>query len=99
MRLTDTQSDLIRQIVRATAGPTAKVRLFGSRLDDHARGGDVDLLVELPDPVAAPAALGALLSARLARGLQGRAVDVVLLAPNLRRLPIHDIALAQGQPL
>jgi uncharacterized protein len=28
--------------------------------------------------------------------MHGRQVDIVLLAPNLRRLPIHDIALDEG---
>jgi predicted nucleotidyltransferase len=75
------------------------VRLFGSRLLDDARGGDVDLLVELPDAVEQPAMLAARLSTRISRAMDGRQVDVVLLAPNLRRLPIHDIALREGQPL
>jgi hypothetical protein len=32
----------------------------------------------------------------ISRAMDGRKVDVVLLAPNLRRLPIHDIALQEG---
>jgi hypothetical protein len=31
--------------------------------------------------------------------MHGRRVDVLVLAPNLRRLPIHDIALQEGQSL
>ena len=38
-------------------------------------------------------------STRISRALDGRQVDVVLLAPNLRRLPIHDIALRERKPL
>lgn len=99
MRLTDQQIDSIRHIVREAAGPAARTRVFGSRLRDDVSGGDLDLLVELPDPVAAPAELAARLSARLSRSLHGRSVNVLLLAPNLRRLPIHDIALRDGQIL
>jgi hypothetical protein len=29
----------------------------------------------------------------------GRMVDVVLAAPNLLRLPIHEVALKEGRPL
>ena len=44
MRLTQQQRRIIRQCV-ATCDPSAKVLLFGSRLDDHRRGGDIDLLI------------------------------------------------------
>lgn len=96
MRLTPQQSAAIRRVVRDTAGPDARVRLFGSRLDDGARGGDVDLLVELDEPVDGPALLSARLATRVSREMHGRRVDVVPLAPNLQRQPIHDIALREG---
>jgi predicted nucleotidyltransferase len=99
MRLTDEQIDSIRHIVREVASPDARARVFGSRLRDDLSGGDLDLLVELSTPVDTPAELAARLSARISRSLHGRSVDVLLLAPNLRRLAIHDIALRQGQPL
>lgn len=99
MRLTPIQRAGIRRVVRQTAGDAARVLLFGSRLDDAARGGDVDLLVELSEAVDNPAVLAATLSARLSRVLDGRQVDVLLAAPNLRRYPIHDIAQHQGLPL
>jgi predicted nucleotidyltransferase len=37
--------------VHAIGGPAMQVRLFGSRLRNGARGGDIDLVVELPDAV------------------------------------------------
>ena len=46
----------IRRIVADIAGPEAMVRLFGSRLHDAEVGGDLDLLVELPEAVDHPAA-------------------------------------------
>ena len=99
MRLTTDQIRSIRHIVADTAGPEAQVRVFGSRLRDDATGGDLDLLVELPFAVEHPAALSARLAARISRTMHGRRVDVVVLAPNLRRLAIHDIALREGQSL
>jgi predicted nucleotidyltransferase len=99
MRLTDAQIQTVRTSVHDIAGPEAVIRVFGSRLDDTARGGDLDLLVELPQAVEHPAELAARLSARISRGMHGRRVDVVLLAPNLRRLPIHDVALREGRAL
>jgi predicted nucleotidyltransferase len=99
MRLTDDQVRVIREAVAASAGPDASVRVFGSRLRDDVRGGDLDLLVELPQAVDRPARLIATLGSRISRSMHGRRVDVVLLAPNLRRLPIHDVALNEGQLL
>ncbi|CAK8711670.1 hypothetical protein GCAAIG_00970 [Candidatus Electronema halotolerans] len=48
MRLLDSQIASIRTIVPQYAGKGCRVYLFGSRLDDAARGGDVDLLIETP---------------------------------------------------
>lgn len=72
------------------------MRLFGSRLDDAVRGGDIDLLVSLSRTIENPALLAARLSALLTRALHGRHVDVLLSAPNLKTLPIHVIAVRDG---
>lgn len=48
MRLTPSQIETICSIARQTLGEGAQVSLFGSRLDDGRKGGDVDLLVEAP---------------------------------------------------
>ena len=46
MRLTPSQVKTICTTAQQTLGTGARVSLFGSRLDDDRRGGDVDLLVE-----------------------------------------------------
>jgi len=99
MRLTDRQAASIVRLAHELAGEHACVRVFGSRLHDHAHGGDLDLLLELPEPVANPALLAARLSAKVSRLMHGRKVDVLLAAPNLMRLPIHEIAMKEGQAL
>lgn len=99
MRLRAEQIEIIRDVVREEAGSGARVRLFGSRLHDDRRGGDVDLLVELDEPVANPAWLSARISARLSRAMHGRKVDVVLSAPNLQRSAVHAIAEREGRKL
>lgn len=93
MRLTEAQAESIRRLTLEIVGPQARIRLFGSRLDNAARGGDVDLLLELPYPADNPALLCARQSARISRLLDGRQVDVVPRAPNLKRLPIHNTML------
>ena len=96
MRLSTEQISAIRAGTAELAGDTARVWLFGSRVRDDARGGDVDLLIELDEAVAEPAQLSARLASRVSRAMYGRKVDVLIKAPNLMHLPIHDIALAQG---
>lgn len=36
--------------------------------------------------------LAARLAARASRAMDGRKVDVLLSAPNLKRLPVHEVA-------
>lgn len=72
------------------------MRIFGSRLDDAAHGGDIDLMLELSEPVDNPALMAAQMSTQVSRAMRGRKVDVLLSAPNLMRLPIHDIAFKEG---
>lgn len=50
MRLTDHEIASIKAAAREAFGETAVVRLFGSRVDDSLRGGDIDLHVEV-DPI------------------------------------------------
>jgi predicted nucleotidyltransferase len=96
MRLTPDQALAIRDCVSRLAGHDARVWLFGSRVRDAERGGDVDLLLEVDTPVEEPALLAARIAAQVSRGMYGRKVDVVIKAPNLLQLPIHKIALAEG---
>lgn len=94
MRLSEHQARTIAQIARTLAGES--VRLFGSRLDDAARGGDIDLLIESPQPIEHPAMLAAQIEARLVLALGERKFDVLLGAPNLREQAIHTLARREG---
>ena len=44
MRLTEKEIKWIRETIYQI-DPTAKIRLFGSRIKDDAKGGDIDLLI------------------------------------------------------
>lgn len=48
MRLQAKEVDAIAQAAREAFIPGTAVFLFGSRVDDSKRGGDIDLLVEIP---------------------------------------------------
>jgi predicted nucleotidyltransferase len=96
MRLNTRQIETIRAAVDELAGDNAKIILFGSRVDDQARGGDIDLLIDLPYLVEQPAWLMARISGRISHRLGGQKIDVIIMAPNLKHLPIHDIAKESG---
>jgi predicted nucleotidyltransferase len=46
MRLTPLQVEIIQNAIVEHFGKQTKAWLFGSRVDDHARGGDIDLYIE-----------------------------------------------------
>lgn len=99
MRLSTRHRQLLKDDIASVLGPGCEVLLFGSRLDDAARGGDIDLLVRTPGSVDRKAWLAASLAARAERLLDGRKVDIVLLEPDTPLEPIHESALAQGVAL
>lgn len=92
------QATIRRVVDRATEG-RAGVSLFGSRTDDSVRGGDIDLLVEMPVAVDHPALLIAEIGAALEVALGERRIDVLLQAPNLKRSAVHRAAKSTGIPL
>lgn len=96
MRLSPAELAAIRNTVRTVAGSSARVLLFGSRVDDSARGGDIDLLVELDSPVDSAVRLSARIGARLQQVLGDRRIDVLIAAPNLQESAIHRVAREMG---
>lgn len=79
MRLSEQQRKAIVEATRAAFGPDAEVWLFGSRVDDSKRGGDIDLLIR-PDPAVTDQLLSRKirLLGHLERTLGERKIDVVI---------------------
>lgn len=99
MRLTPQQIQTIRETVHNAFGPEARVYLFGSRVDDSARGGDLDLYIEVDRPVHNRAAAASRLAAQLQLVLGDQQIDVLVADPATYGQPIHRSARAQGIPL
>ena len=95
MRLRTNEIDTIKDTIDALL-PDVTIKLFGSRVDDEQKGGDVDLLIISEQPVERPAWTKAQIEARLTRAFHGRKVDIVLDAPNLVHGTIHQIARTEG---
>lgn len=96
MRLDDKTREIIKSEVASQLGSEAIVRLFGSRVDDTQRGGDIDLLIEPGRSLAHRIQEECRLSARLYIRLGGRKVDVLIKDPLKPLLPIHEQALRNG---
>jgi len=94
MRITAVQRVQIKQQFTEILGADCELRLFGSRADDDARGGDLDLLVRSPRLLPRKVILACRLAARAERLMGGRRVDVLLVDPETALLAIHQDALA-----
>ncbi len=99
MRLTQHQREAIRATVYSELGPEVSVRLFGSRLDDSAQGGDLDLLVELKEVAGNRAALASRLAALLQLALGDQRIDILVVDTDTVLQPVHKRALSRGVKL
>jgi len=97
MRLTKNEIKVIKETITEVFGTEAVVRLFGSRVDDAAKGGDIDLLVTLSSPTNQPVEMMIKAEAKIIYRLGNeRKIDLLLDAPNLNQQQIHRIAREQG---
>lgn len=97
MRLTEQHQQIIKRVLLKHFGKGSELRLFGSRADDSARGGDIDLYIE-PELLNADdiveARINALVELQLALGVQK--IDLVINRKTGTVLPIYQIAKATG---
>lgn len=97
MRLTEQQRVVIKQTLLKHFGAASELRLFGSRVDDSARGGDIDLYIEpeiqQPDDIV-EAKLNALVE--LHRQLGEQKIDLVINRKQGVSLPIYQVAKETG---
>ena len=96
MRLTPHQVAVIRREVAALVHAQAEVRLFGSRVQDGLRGGDIDLWVSSPVAVPNRVLLAAQLVARLQMTLGDQRIDVRLVDPATEPASIDAVACREG---
>ena len=88
MRLTSAEASVIKGLI-SKADPDGKVYLFGSRVDDNRKGGDIDIFLEASKKIDFKEQL--LLQHRLIAGCDTK-VDLVIQNPNDHEEIIHTIA-------
>lgn len=96
MRITDYQRQVIREEAAGVFGDTAVARVFGSRADDNARGGDIDLLIESPEVIPRQRKKSLELVARLQMRLGDQPIDVLVIDPATPRQAVHEQASRTG---
>ncbi len=95
MRLTLEEVTAIKAAAAEAFGPGAVVRLFGSRVHDHLRGGDTDLHIEVEEGRQDVSSAGAF-KWKLFELIDKRKVDLVLHARGRALRAIDRIALDEG---
>ena len=96
MRLTDKQRQTIREEVQRHFGVKAQALLFGSRVRDDLRGGDIDLYVEADASAEDALSLELKLYAALQRRLGEQRIDLVVHRANAPLRPIDLEARSTG---
>ncbi len=99
VRLKQRDIDAIKAATRAAFGETASVSLFGSRVDDGLRGGDIDLLIEAdPNGEAEWHRVGVFRDI-LFRQIDEQKVDVVLVERGTAPSAFARLVQPQARPL
>jgi predicted nucleotidyltransferase len=86
MRLTKKEIEAIREVTSEVFGDKAKAHLFGSRVNDALKGGDIDLLIQTDRniPGAEQNRLKIKFLVHLKNRIGDQRIDVVLDRPSLR---------------
>lgn len=96
MRLTPDQEQVIKSTVDRVLEAESRVWLFGSRVDDELRGGDIDLLIETEAAFPNRAKMLCRIYGALIYALGDRKLDVLLKDARTRDAPIFNIAKRTG---
>jgi len=95
MRITLFEKTIIKSSVKRHFGGNADVYLFGSRVDDNKKGGDIDLYVTTDLPTSEIILEKISLLLEIERELGEQKIDVVI-NNHTRQKPIYEIAEKEG---
>ncbi|MBM3197757.1 MAG: nucleotidyltransferase domain-containing protein [Chlamydiae bacterium] len=98
MRLTQKQIDSLLQATRLYFGNTAKIWLFGSRVDDSKTGGDIDLYIETDKETGIIVAKLQMLTT-IETVFGDQKIDILVRRRSHPCSPIQEIAKSTGEEL
>ena len=78
MRISKKKIEIIKQTAMETFGTDCKVWIFGSRVDDTKRGGDIDIFIEIPHRINDKVKKEIKFLAKLKRELGDQKIDLVV---------------------
>ena len=96
VRLSAKEIEVIRATVSRLLGDRTCIRIFGSRAREDEKGGDIDILLETERHLPSRVASACRLVSELQMQLGDQKIDVIIIDPETRELPIHQIARQTG---
>jgi hypothetical protein len=97
MRLDEATQTQIVKYAKSYFGNEIKLFLFGSRIDDKRKGGDIDLYLESTQEIDLETQIKFLTA--LNRAGIDRKIDLLVNSPRHKHRPIFDTAKTEGIPL
>jgi predicted nucleotidyltransferase len=97
MRISEYQQSILKQTLLKHFSASSLLQLFGSRVDDASRGGDIDIYIE-PEITQPDMLVDAKISAlvELHKRLGDQKIDLVINRKQGKQLPIYAIAKQSG---
>jgi len=94
MRISDQEKFLFIQYAKKHFGNQMHLYLFGSRIDDDKKGGDIDLFLDSKIDITMQQQINFIADSY--QYITSRKLDLVVKSPNLENRPIYDTAKAEG---
>lgn len=96
MRLTLSQIQKIKTTVARVLNLPHRIWLFGSRVDDQKRGGDIDLFIETDEIVLNRAETICRVYGALVLVLGDRKLDILIKDARTKSAPVFEVAKRTG---
>jgi len=96
VRLSHQQIEIIKNKIASVLGLAKKIILFGSRISDEEKGGDIDRYIETDYVQDNRASTASRIAASIQISLGDQKVDILLVDPNTVIKPVHIKAQQEG---